>query len=182
MAKTRTTFGGWNASKRETQCDALDSLTTGAVAWDIVELHNNAWILGYRPACVTQGATPPCGSTVQVGGDCYYAGSLNYVIYGVMCKLCSDHYTATGNASGIARFTQSKMEYWINIYKGTGFTGAGTPSPNYGPSRDWAIAGYNGWLAGGAPPAGDRNNCIPSCPTAYAGSAFNVNWVPHGVL
>jgi hypothetical protein len=55
-----------------------------------------------------------------VGTDCYYAGSPNYVIFGAMCRLCYDHYTAAGNAGGQGRFTQSKMEYWINFYKGTG--------------------------------------------------------------
>lgn len=178
VAKTKTTFAGWTGSVRESHCDALDSFSTGGYAWDIVELHNNAWILGYRPACATQGATPPCGSTVQVGADCYYAGSPNYVIYGTMCKLCHDHYSATSNADGVARFTQSEMESWIDFYKGTGWTGWETPSANYGPSRDWAIAGYNGWPSGGTPPAGDRNNCTPPCPTAYSGGAFTVHWYP----
>ncbi len=167
-------FGAWSTSQRESHCDALDSLSTGAVAWDIIELHNNGWILHYRPICATQGATPPCGSTVQVGRDCYYAGSPNYVIYGVMCKLCFDHYTATGNASGQARFTQGKMEYWINFYKG-----GSSPSANYGPSRDWAIAGYQGWPSGGTPPAGDRNTCSPACPTPYSDGPFTYNWSKH---
>ncbi len=181
VSKTKTTFAGWSRPDKQSACDALDSLTTGAVAWDIVELHNNAWILGYRPACGTAGATPPCGSTVQLGGDCYYAGSPNYVIYGVMCKLCSDFFTSIADAAGAARFTQSKMEYWVNVYKGTGFTGLGTPSANFGPSKDWAIAGYNGW-PGTAAPAGDRNTCKPTCPTPYGGAAFTVNWVPRGVF
>jgi Domain of unknown function (DUF4157) len=182
VSNTRSTFGGWNTADKTSACDALDSLLTGASAWDIVELHNQQWILSYRPACATQGATPPCGSTVKVGGDCYYAGSPNYVIYGVMCKLCRDHFAAQGNPSGVSRFTQSSMEYWINFYKGTGFTGFSTPSGNFGPSRAWAIAGYNGWPTGGTPPAGDRNTCAPNCPTPYNGSAFSVRWVPHGTF
>lgn len=181
VANTRTTFGSWNNSKKERQCDALDSLSTGAYAWDIVELHNNAWILGYRPACATQGATPPCGSTVKVGNDCYYAGSPNYVIYGAMCQLCNAHFTSVGNSSGANRFTENRMLYWINFYKGTGPLGISTPSGNFGPSKDWAVAGYRGWPGAGAP-AGDRNNCAPTCPTAYSGGAFNVNWVPHGII
>ena len=181
VAKTKSKFGAWNQAKREQQCDALDSVSTGAVAWDIEELHANSWILDYRPTCATQGATPHCGSSVQVGTDCYYAGSPNYVIYGVMCKLCSDHYTAMGNQDGIDRFTQAKMLYWIDVYKGTGLTGLGTPSDNFGPSNEWAIAGYNGWPGGTAPP-GDRNNCTPTCPTPYSGRAFRVNWLPQGFI
>jgi hypothetical protein len=177
VALLKSDFGGWSASTRQAHCDALDSLLTGATAWDIYELHNNAWIYqNYRPACATAGATPPCGSTVQVGSDCYYAGSPNYVIYGAMCKLCYDHYDAKGDATGRARFTQAKMEYWINYYKGTGPSGTGTPSGNFGPSRDWAIAGYAGWPGGGTPPPGDRSSCSPSCPTPYSGAAFTYVW------
>ena len=178
--KTRTTFGGWGAPTRVSQCNALDSLSTGAVAWDIVELHNNAWIYqGYRPACATAGANPPCGSTVQVGSDCHYAGSANYVIWGVMCKLCSDHFAAAGDASNAARFSESKMLYWIDFYKGTGPLGISTPSGNFAASNAWATAGYRGW-PGTAGPGGDRNGCAPGCPTAYAGGPFTVNWVPLG--
>ncbi|MDA1273066.1 MAG: DUF4157 domain-containing protein [Verrucomicrobia bacterium] len=178
VSNTKSTFAGWNAAKRESQCDALDSLSTGAMAWDILELHNNDWIHRvYRPACASAGATPPCGSTVQVETDCHYAGSPNYVIYGVMCKLCNDHFTAVGNANGAARFTEAEMLSWINFYKGTGWHGAGTPAGNFAASNNWAVAGYNGW-AGSGGPAGDRNTCSPACPTAYAGGAFNVHWFP----
>jgi hypothetical protein len=181
VAKTRSTFAGWSSGDKDSACDALDSLTTGAAAWDIVELHNNAWILAYRPGCATVGATPPCGSTVQVGTECYYAGSPNYVIYGVMCHLCHAHFTAAGRASDAARFTQAKMAYWIDFYKGTGMTGRAAPSTNFGPSRDWAITGYGGW-PGSSAPAGDRAGCAPACATPYTGAAFTVHWIPHGVF
>jgi outer membrane protein OmpA-like peptidoglycan-associated protein len=180
VARTRSTFAGWSKGDKDSACDALDSLSTGAIAWDIVELHNNGWILNYRPGCATVGATPPCGSTVQVGTECYYAGSPNYVIYGVMCKLCHAHFTATA-PSEAARFTQAKMEYWIDFYKGKGITGRGTPSANFGPSRDWAIAGYGGWPSGTGP-AGDRAGCAPVCATPYTDPPFTVNWVPKGVF
>lgn len=181
VANTRSTYAGWNNTDKRSACDALDSLVTGAAAWDIMELHNQGWILGYRPACATQGATPPCGSTVKIGSDCYYAGSPNYVIFGVMCQLCNSHFTSIGDVPAADRFTQSKMQYWINFYKGTGPLGISTPSGNFGPSRDWANAGYTLWPASSAP-AGDRNNCAPTCPTAYTGGAFTVHWIPHGVF
>jgi hypothetical protein len=174
VARTRSTFGSWGASDREGHCDALDSYRTGGYAWDIVDLHNNAWIhTRYRPACATAGATPPCGSTVQIDGDCSYAGSPNYVIFGVMCRLCHDHYVAAGSTSGAARFTQPEMQSWIHFYKGSGvFSSA---SGNFVASTQWADAGYNGW-PGVASPAGDRNTCGPSCPTPYGGPSFAVAW------
>lgn len=181
VANTRSTFAGWSNPGKHNACQALISLSTGAYAWDIIELHNNAWLLGYRPACATAGATPPCGSTVQVGTDCYYAGSPNYVIFGTMCSVCNAHYASIGDSSNAAKFTQAEMEWWINFYKGTGALGLSTPSGNFGPSRDWAIAGYRGWPSAGAP-GGDRNTCQPSCPTPYSGGPFHVNWVPQGIF
>jgi outer membrane protein OmpA-like peptidoglycan-associated protein len=177
---TRTTFSGWTAAQKTDVCHALNSLLTGGFAWDIVDLHNNAWILSYRPACATVGATPPCGSSVQISSDCHYAGSANYVIFGVMCKLCGDHFTSIGSADA-ADYTEVEMLDLINKYKGTGFTGLSTPSANFVPSQDWAKAGYHGWPS--VPdPAGDRSGCSPSCPTPYGGAAFRVQWHPIGVF
>ena len=92
IAVAQSAFAGWTRDQQVDACEGLISILTGDGAWDIVELHNNAWILDYRPTCATQGANPPCGSTVQIGNECHYAGSANYVIWGVMCKLCFDMY------------------------------------------------------------------------------------------
>ncbi len=176
---TKSTFAGWSRPDQDDACQNLISLTTGAFAWDIIDLHNNDWIhTTYRPACATAGGTPPCGSSIQVGSDCYYAGSANYVIYGVMMKLCNAHYSHTRRPSDAADFTEAEMLDWINKYKGTGFTGLATPSANFVPSQQWAVAGYRGWPAAAAP-SGDRSNCHPSCPTSYRGGAFRVHWYPH---
>jgi hypothetical protein len=175
---TRSTFAGWSPSDKADACHALNSLLTGGYAWDISDLHNNAWILTYRPACASQGATPACGSSVQIQNDCHYAGSVNYVIFGVMCKLCQDHFTSIGS-SDASDYTEAEMLRLINLYKGTGFTGLSTPSANFVPSQNWAKAGFHDWPAA-ASPAGDRSNCSPTCATAYSGSAFMVHWVPKG--
>jgi len=177
LAQTRAIFGKWTPEERTESCEALRGVTTGSYAWDIVELHNNAWILGYRPLCATQGATPPCGSTVQVGADCYYAGSPNYVIFGTMCRLCYDHFYAQHRAgsmpgyTGYMDFTESSMLDLIDLYKSS--------SANVGPSKAWAVAGRDGWPAGGAPPPGDRPGCAPQCSVPYSGPDFTVNWYPH---
>jgi hypothetical protein len=117
---------------------------------------------------------------VQVGSDCHYAGSANYVIFGVMCKLCSDHFTAIGS-SDARDYTEAEMLHLIDLYKGTGFTGLSTPSANFVPSQNWAVAGYRGW-PGALAPAGDRSGCSPTCPTPYGGAAFRINWHPNGVF
>jgi len=179
LDKTRTTFAGWSSTDQANACFALDSLITGGIAWDINELHNNAWILSYRPQCATHGATPACGSSVQIHDNCHYAGSVNYVVFGVMCKLCNSHFTAIGSVAHASEFTESAMLDLVNKYKGTGLTGLQTPSSNFVESKNWATAGYHGWPAAGDPSA-DRSNCAPVCPQPYTGATFGVHWVPMG--
>jgi len=177
VSLARSLFAGWTQEQRDESCEDLRGVTTGKYAWDIVELHNKGWILGYRPLCATQGATPVCGTTVQVGDECYYAGSPNYVIFGTMCRLCYDHFYAKGRAgatvgyTGWMDFTERSMLDLIDLHKPS--------SGNSGPSRDWAVAGRDGWPGGGKPPKGDRPGCAPQCSLPYTGPAFRVNWHPH---
>lgn len=177
VASARSLFAGWTPDQKNEACEDLRGVTTGSYAWDIVELHNNAWILNYRPLCATHGATPPCGSTVQVSRECYYAGSPNYVIFGTMCRLCYDHFYAQGRAganvgyTGWMDFTERSMLDLIDLYKSS--------SGNVGPSKAWAVAGRDGWPSGGSPPSGDRPRCAPQCSQPYTGPAFRVNWYPH---
>jgi hypothetical protein len=184
LGYTRALFGGWSRTDKGSACSALVEPPEAAFAWDILDLHKNAWILEYRcsppssscpvgttvppnPVCASWGGKPPCGSTVQVGKECYYAGSANYVIFGVMCKLCHD-------AFGGAEFSQSAMRGLVELYKLGGLKG-----DNVGTAKAWATAGYQGWPGGGTPPKGDRSNCSPRCPTPYQGSAFQITWCPH---
>jgi hypothetical protein len=175
---TKTTFAGWSPVAKTTACGSLTSYLTGEAAWDIIELHNQDWIyLLYRPACATQGATPVCGRSVQVDKDCHYAGSVNYVIFGVMCKLCHDYFTSIGSSEA-DDYTWKEMLSLIDLYKGSGFAGLATPSTNFMPSVYWASAGYRGWPAVASPSA-DRLNCSPTCPMEYSEGDFSVRWEPY---
>jgi hypothetical protein len=166
VADMNSAWGGWNATQREEACWSLQNAKCGPDAWDIVQLHNNAWIYeDYRPACASAGAKPPCGSTVQVGNDCHFAGSVNYAIFGRQCKLCD-----------IWPTTMHSM-IWVHKVHWSGL------DPDYAPAKAWADAGYAGW-PGAATPGGDRNTCAPSCPTPYTPTAnngaakFDFHWVP----
>lgn len=177
----RSMFAGWTSAQRTESCEALRHPLHGQYAWDIVELHNNAWIHRYyRPYCATIGADPKCGSTVQVGTECYFAGSPNYVIFGTMCDLCYGHFWSIGRAgatlgyTGYLDFDRSSMEALIHLHKTFPFEGG-----NIAESKAWARAGYAGWPFGGTPPAGDRPGCAPQCSLPYMGPAFRVNWYPH---
>lgn len=169
VSKTRSAFAGWAKAKREDHCDSLDSLRTGGIAWDVVDLHNRDWIYkGYRPTCATKGATPPCGQTVQVGKGCSYGGSPNYVIFGVMFRLCFNHYLGLTNVDGVNRFSRNSMNFWISVYKP--FSG------NLVPSKNWANAGFSGWPSAKTP-AGDRMSCKPVCPSPNRHTPFTTAWM-----
>jgi hypothetical protein len=95
-----------------------------------------------------------------------------------MCDLCDTHFRSSGSAEA-ADYQLGGMLTLIDEYKGSGFTGLQTPSANLKESEAWATAGFFGWPGGSAsPPAGDRSNCVPTCPAAYKGGAFRVHWVP----
>lgn len=191
LARTRAIFATWPSKHKTDGCQALISLKQspsgqfyGEIAWDVVELHNNYWILTYRKAapdaggCATAGAVPRCGSSVQVGTECYYAGSPNYSLFGALFKLCYDHFSAT-EPRRAGSYTEKEMLWWIDTYKGPiGPRGVLRPaSGNFIPSQQWAIAGYRGWPISKTPaPAGDRSNCIPVCPLPYVGPKFQVRW------
>ena len=183
---TRALFGGWSRPDRYVACNALVEPPEAAFAWDILDLHKNAWILQYRcsppsdscpvdetcppkpkQVCATCGGKPSCGSTVQVGNECYYAGSANYAIFGTMCKLCWEEFKES-------KFSGDSMRSLVWLYKLGGLKGA-----NVDTAKAWATAGYRGWPSGGTPPRGDRPNCSPMCPTPYQGTAFRITWCPH---
>ncbi len=181
LSGVRTAFASWKDDQRNGACDAADKVLSGALtSWDILPLFrgSNGWILSYRPACATQGATPPCGSSVQVGNECYYSGTANYVLYGVMCQLCHDHFVAT-NPPEADRFKEDKMLKNIYDYKGPGsLLGAGA---NWTMCQEWSKAGYQGWPAGGIPPSpGDKANCSTTCTTPFSPPPdFIARWCPH---
>jgi Domain of unknown function (DUF4157) len=161
-------WGGWDANKKGEACWALENLQCAGEAWDIVELHNHAWIQDFRPACaVPPGHKPVCGTTVQVGKDCHWAGAVNYVIFGRMCNLCD--------------IWQWTMRQLVRAHKLHVFPPSA--DADYSGAMNWAQAGYDGW-PGVASPAGDRNDCAPTCPTPLGPTAnlpsatFDFNWVP----
>ncbi len=195
ITTTRGEFAKLSPDKKMEACEALSSLSTGAYAWDIIDLHSQVTsdVLNkpFRPICATSGASPACGSSVTVDGSCHFAGSSNYVIFGVMCKLCSTYYhDMLNNASwyeifdndtyrrGILQFTKSGMLGLIDLYKKyIPLLTLDSPAGNIDAAKRWSIAGYDGWPTGVSTPAADRANCTLTCPHRAAG-LFKVSWYP----
>jgi hypothetical protein len=193
----RAAFKGWDDDEKIESCQAISSLTSGDIAWDILEMHaqvkrdllNNP----FRPPCATSGATPACGSSVTVDGGCHFAGSANYVIYGVMCRLCYDFAVAAykrhswfvrlidpeGLLDLQMQFSESGMLGLIDVYKKwlprLKFESTAT---NIEAAKAWSKAGYNDWPVVPTP-APDRSNCVTNCPNKPNFKKFKVSWYPH---
>jgi len=172
----------------ETQMGLCDSLTRpgqGDFAWEIVELHRGQLLKNNRqmfsaviPPCATPGTA--CAESVEVNNECYYAGSVNYVVFGLMCKLCDE---VGAKIYGLFPFSQLLMSLGIFAYKGPWWLpGIGrnpryAPNGNYPNSQNWAKAGYTGWPGpnSSVPPA-DRQECNTDCPVPSPNERFTVKW------
>lgn len=163
LARVESRFAGWGSILRANACTDLVTLPGAAIAWDINQLSRGGrepFAARQRPKCST------CGHTVQVGGDCHYSGSVNYALFGVMMRLCHNHYVSEG--SSVADWYSAKaMLDLIYLYK---FDAA-----NYQESREWASAGYRS-SSFGPTPRGDRRQC-GACTEPLKGP-LNYRWLP----
>jgi hypothetical protein len=170
LSRVKSAFASWGSQARYTTCLSLVTLPAGAISWDISELGpgGRERFADKFPDCAT------CGYSVQVGRDCHYAGSVNYVAYGLMMRLCRDHLSKED--SSIADwFTQEEMLEMIYIHKNLNThlkQGA-----NFAASNEWALVGYR---AGSIRPTpqGDRHDCKGRCSEPYSGPGFTVRWLP----
>jgi len=156
-------FEGWGSLKRNHACSSLVTLPGAAFSWDINQLTRGGrerLAARYRPKCST------CGYAVQVGGDCHYSGSVNYAVFGVMMRLCHDHYADDGPAVA-DWFSSNAMLELIYLYK--------YDAANYQPSREWARAGYDSSSLSRIP-RGDRPLCGP-CSKPHTGG-LTYRWLP----
>lgn len=168
----------FNTLPEETKNDACIAAVapTAMFSWDILGIHDrHEWIDRTHPTCDVGGPN----STVEVDGQCFYTGSVNYLLWGVMFRLCNK---ANPNV-GPAVFSEDTMIEYVSSYKG-GVPGVMSQSGNWGPSQWWAKAGYQGWPAAATPP-GDRPKQKCRCPKELGqdfptndGSTFLVGWWP----
>jgi hypothetical protein len=213
--KTKDQFASWKDGDKLSACMSLESLWPrvgpgsifqggslkysfeASLAWNIPELmrnsvdylHNhrggNSWIKGYQPACAT---APGCDDSVLVDGHCYYAGSVNYVIFGVMCRLCHDYLPdvppvsvepesgmPVSNPYSADNYSEDSMASLIRGWK-SDQNGSGNASM----AERWSRAGYEGWPKAKSPVPGDRDEKCPChCSQPYKGGPFHVDWGSH---
>lgn len=172
LARTRAEFGRWSSSKRDDACSNLVSVLWGTAAWDITQLSPSGrkkFTDAYGPECSS------CGYSVQVGSDCHFDGSVNYVLFGSMMRLCHDHYKAEDRNWKASWHDEDAVIDLIALHKSY----TGVPAANLRASASWGSAGYNGWPGDALSPDGDRQNCETGCPKKYSGPGLTVQWYPN---
>ena len=202
IRRTKRIFGQWKDEKKHEACSALHSLSAGDIAWDLVELHGQVTDdtlnkpsrgekMTFYP-CATPGAKPACGSSVTVDNSCHFAGSANYVIWGVMCRLCYNHYITklhtlkayelidrAAYEYGKLHFSMTGMLRLIDIYKKyVPQLVLDAPASNIHAAKRWSIAGYNGWPSGAPTPEPDRANCELICTAKAPVPKLKISWYP----
>ncbi len=191
LEKVQAAFYSWEPERKAKACRSLYTPGIRGEAWDINELHRQDWFHAYQPECSTY-AEPEilnCARSVKVAGQCYYAGSVNYVVFGKMCKLCQNEalfrlrlgLNSLKLPEGL--FLYNPISVWLAIwyYKGEVPFKTQEASANYGLSQKWAAAGYSGWPSGGSTPESDRPTCLPICSIPYLHLPFTVNWDPESI-
>ena len=195
LKDARTAFAGWDEDKQIESCQALSSLTSGDIAWDILEMHRQVdsdWLnLKFRPPCATSGATPACGSSVTVDGGCHFAGSANYVIFGVMCRLCSTSPSPPTSSTPGTSSSIGIRSAASDAVLGVGDAGAHRPLQEVAPpapvrvgrrqhrGRQGLVEGRLQRLARRGVARPDRSNCVTDCPHKADYSSFTVSWYPY---
>lgn len=112
----QTTYSGKEQDVRECACNAMLAFNIDAYsAWDINQLYlvgsGNVGTIFHQPG------TPPWGTTVQLntglGNKVYYAGAVNYTMWGYMNKLCAKDFGASQfSLSGAkSRVVLAKLPY-----------------------------------------------------------------------
>lgn len=190
-------FTRWDHDSKMRACYQLINPFKGSGAWDILDIGGG----GTNPSIALNGSCLPphncrmtgtgCEFSANVDGQCYYQGSANYVIWGVMCRLCHDYSLKVEGILGTqdpdnptsSKFDERHMLFFINLHKGK-IPFLRAESPNLETSKGWARAGYHGWhlgLRGAAAPFGDRPQCDTTCKW-HVPFRFGVMWQPMPVI
>ncbi len=142
-----------------------------SMAWDMQELRNPIELC--KPPCCSPFSS--CDATVQVNGGCYRNSSVNYILFGVMCKLCGfSPETMAGLIQGWKGPILSLHVLTEEIPNGKWPEG----SEDFEYSSLWALIGYYYDQAGLVKGIRSEVPCAAKCPNPwpYSHSHFTVRW------
>jgi RHS repeat-associated protein len=175
LQKTINQFWGWSDSLKQTQCHELTTFPAGWIAWDIIELHSWADADGTSydhhgdyPGCASG---DPCGRTLSINGGCWNAGSINYVTFGVMMRICYDWASTHKKFANPSDYGYSQVVHLVDEYKWY------TRGRNWAPALAWAKSGWKYYSAANSPSSPDRGTCSPGC-KKWTSGPMHVHWIP----
>lgn len=183
FVKIQNDFHDASLTDKRTACTNLHIPPTAIMAWDINDLfiRNTGWI-NTRRGCATpigpDGVEDPrgCTNSVWAGGHCHLAGTVNYGMFGIVQKLCSDfRHTDSWWWQPVAdMYSESATRDLIGLYKTV-------DRDDTGPPEDWAVATYRDGVRG-RPSSGNRDGCS-RCSATATNRVFDYSWWPvHGHL
>jgi RHS repeat-associated protein len=172
---TINSFWRWSDPTKHYQCYQLLDITGGGAfsAWDIEQLHywaqNIRGIYNRRtdyPSCAT---STGCEDSLQMNGTCWYAGDINYALFGVMMRICYD-WTVRYTQEDPSNFEAYAMIEYIIAHKGR--------NPTRDAAIGWALSGYSNYATPPTPSSTvpDRT-CQTGCAAWHSGT-MDVNWLP----
>ncbi len=189
LTRIQSDFNAKSGWSKELACDNLVFPTPAAImAWDILDLFlpHTGWLETGGPCGVPLNEADvedpvTCGNTVQVDNKCWLAGTVNYAMYGIACRLCSDrHRSALPPIIGplLDQWSLFDMQLWVRLYNIADRKGGGT-----GPPLAWATATYLGGPSARPSAASNRSSCPVGCTMPAAHTSFDYAWPPlHGSL
>lgn len=180
LSEIQRAFHASSSWRREAACDSLVTPPFAIMAWDILDLFlpHTSWLRHGSCGLPRIGREDPagCANTVEVDGKCHLAGTVNYAMFGIVCRLCSDRHMRA-----LPAFLDTLTNQWslfdtqalVTAYNLLDSTGGGV-----GPPRDWATAT---WLRGptGRPSGpSNRASCPVGCPDPPDHTSFDFAWPP----
>ncbi|MFM0277691.1 LysM peptidoglycan-binding domain-containing protein [Paraburkholderia sediminicola] len=108
-----------------------------------------------------------CSNTVQVGGQCWLNGTVNYGTYGIMVRLCRDEFPIQ------FRFALETAMGLIRMYKTVGAHPEDSTLP-----IAWLQATFNGGPSAKPPNPSNRPQCNCSCPKRGSVTTWDYVWEP----
>jgi hypothetical protein len=157
--------------------------------WDVLPLFqgSSTWLRSlpvYDPAtrgpCATPSSLNPsadsfddahespltCSNSVQVSGQCWLNGTVNYGTYGIMVRLCRDRFTRF-------RFALEMAVNLIRTYKKIGAHPEDSTLP-----IAWVQATFHGGPTGRPTQPGNRPQCKCTCPCRGNVVSWDYVWEP----
>ncbi len=142
-AEMEAAFSRAPSATKESACYRMHGV---GEAWDITETLNNGGGNFTSGSC----GAGACEGTVQVNGLCYLAGEVNYYMWGLANRLCSDYFygkTPSPAAAAANPWDLAWAVYYTAYYRSLK-TGGGWFGDGIRGQVQWTKAGYTGQFPG----------------------------------